>query len=173
MRGKTLPYSFLILLLLILAFILGVRYGKKVEQTNETTSYLLKLTPTQGSPTITPAPRLIFSTYKKCDIQFMYPESLKKMGEDAVSVDFSYNGRTALYVLCDPVVNKKTLPLENVNIATKEITFKKQKITAQDQDWIMRFIIKNPQTDNKIEVGINPDLYPLFESTLQFLAPGA
>lgn len=42
---RKLPYLFLFSLIVILTFILGVKYGKKVEQANKINSYLLKITP--------------------------------------------------------------------------------------------------------------------------------
>ncbi|MEK7634015.1 MAG: hypothetical protein AAB437_04190 [Patescibacteria group bacterium] len=50
---KTKSYVFLFILLLILFFILGVRYGQKVEKNNKIVDYILSITP---YPTYTPYP---------------------------------------------------------------------------------------------------------------------
>ncbi len=50
---KAKPYLFLFLLVVILAFILGVRYGQQVEKNNKVVDYILKITP---YPTYTPYP---------------------------------------------------------------------------------------------------------------------
>ena len=48
-------YIFLFLLIVLLIFILGVRYGQKVEKNNKVVDYLLSITP---YPTYTPYPTL-------------------------------------------------------------------------------------------------------------------
>lgn len=51
---KLKPYLFLFFLLTILVFILGVRYGQRIEKNNKIVDYLLKVTPTKIPPTPTP-----------------------------------------------------------------------------------------------------------------------
>lgn len=50
---KKTSYIFLFLLFFILIFILGVRYGQKVEKNNKVVDYILSITP---YPTYTPYP---------------------------------------------------------------------------------------------------------------------
>lgn len=50
---KKTSYIFLFLLFIILIFILGVRYGQKVEKNNKVVDYILSITP---YPTYTPYP---------------------------------------------------------------------------------------------------------------------
>jgi len=72
---KLKPYLFLFFLIVILAFILGVRYGQKVEKNNKTIDYLLKL-PTPTMP-VTPTPvRYIEYKSKKWGLKFTYPANL-------------------------------------------------------------------------------------------------
>lgn len=47
------PTLFIFFLILILFFILGVRYGQKIEKNNKVVDYILKITP---YPTYTPYP---------------------------------------------------------------------------------------------------------------------
>jgi len=66
-------------LLLILFFILGVRYGQKVEKTNKVIDYILSITPTP-KPTNTPTPTpLVFENYKskRWGIRFKYPANFE------------------------------------------------------------------------------------------------
>ena len=42
---KIKPYLFLFFLVVILVFILGVRYGQRVERNNKVVDYILKITP--------------------------------------------------------------------------------------------------------------------------------
>lgn len=53
---KTKPYLFLFFLIVILVFILGVRYGQKVERNNKVVDYLLSITPLPIPPPNTPSP---------------------------------------------------------------------------------------------------------------------
>lgn len=50
---KTKPYLFLFFLVVMLAFVIGVRYGQRVEKNNKVVDYLLSITP---YPTYTPFP---------------------------------------------------------------------------------------------------------------------
>lgn len=78
---KSKSYLFLFLLSLLLVFILGVRYGQRVEQTNKAINYLLSITPTTSiSPTPTPV-SYATSEGKIWRIKFTYPSNLK-MKED-------------------------------------------------------------------------------------------
>jgi len=42
---KTKPYLFLFFLVIILVFILGIRYGQRIEKNNKVVDYLLSITP--------------------------------------------------------------------------------------------------------------------------------
>jgi hypothetical protein len=59
---KNKPHLLLIFLAVILAFILGVRYGQGVEKNNKTVDYLLSITPTHSS---SPTPRPISPSPKE------------------------------------------------------------------------------------------------------------
>ena len=50
------PLLFLFALLILLAFILGVRYGQRVEKNNKVVDYLLSITPIPLSPSPSPSP---------------------------------------------------------------------------------------------------------------------
>ncbi|PIU36623.1 hypothetical protein COS77_01000 [Candidatus Roizmanbacteria bacterium CG06_land_8_20_14_3_00_34_14] len=50
---KIKSYIFIVFLVVILFFILGVRYGQKIEKNNKVVDYILKITP---YPTYTPYP---------------------------------------------------------------------------------------------------------------------
>jgi hypothetical protein len=73
---KIKPYLFLFFLVVLLTFILGVRYGQKVEKNNKTIDYLLKL-PAPTAP-VTPTP-VSYTEYKskKWGLKFTYPANLK------------------------------------------------------------------------------------------------
>jgi len=76
---KPKTFVFIVILLLILFFILGVRYGQKVEKANKVVDFLLSITPTQ-KPTPTPSPTpLIFKEYKsqRWGLRFKYPKNFE------------------------------------------------------------------------------------------------
>lgn len=84
---KLKSYLLLFVLIVILFFILGVRYGQKVEKTNKTINYILSITP-RISPTSPPTPTPIkYATYesklKKIN-KIIYPSGLK-IKEDATT----------------------------------------------------------------------------------------
>ena len=69
----------IVILLLILFFILGVRYGQKVEKANKVVDFLLSITP-PPKPTNTPTPTpLIFEEYKskRWGLRFKYPKNFE------------------------------------------------------------------------------------------------
>lgn len=72
---KSKSYFLLFFLVLILFFILGVRYGQKVEKTNKVIDYILSISPTKV-PTPTPF-KYATSESKLWRIKYTYPSFLK------------------------------------------------------------------------------------------------
>jgi len=131
MSRKNLPYFFLLFLFIVLVFIVGVRYGQKVEQTNKTISYLLKISPTaMPQPTLPP---LAFITYSHsgCAVSFLVPNLIEKTKESSTSALFSTQSqKLALAVMCEkkPLIqaqNEKMGTLNGVRtfvVETKDTT---------------------------------------------------
>lgn len=77
MTIKKTPYIFLAILFIILAFILGARYGQRVEKTNKAIDYLISLPPTKAPlPTPTPWKKEDYKS-KKWGLHFYFPSFLK------------------------------------------------------------------------------------------------
>lgn len=75
---KPKSYLLLFLLAIILTFILGVRYGQKVEQTNKVINYFLSITPTPSPQPISPTPIKYATTEGKIwRLKFIHPSFLK------------------------------------------------------------------------------------------------
>ena len=148
-KNKTGPFILITILIIVLFFILGVRYGQKVEQSNKVINYLLSITPTRIPPT---QQLLEFVTYKntKCGIEFLYPSSLKLDRQGTWSAQFSDNKKKVLAFDC---VEKKQLldSLGAEKIASREVVF------------------KNPINGKNIYVLIKSNFLPLFESSIQYL----
>ncbi|MGB9883597.1 MAG: hypothetical protein ACPLRN_03745 [Microgenomates group bacterium] len=70
------PYLFLVFLIIILVFIIGVRYGQSVEKANKVIDYFLSITPTKP-PTPTPTWTMTDYKSKKYQIKIVYPSFLK------------------------------------------------------------------------------------------------
>ena len=83
-KSKLTPYIFLAGLIVVLAFILGTRYGQKVEQTNKAINYMISLPPTKAPlPTPTPWKTENYKS-KKWGLQFYFPSFLN-VKEDPTS----------------------------------------------------------------------------------------
>ncbi|MFA6081330.1 MAG: hypothetical protein WC741_02895 [Patescibacteria group bacterium] len=80
---KIKSYIFLVVLLLILFFIFGVRYGQKVEKNNKVVDFVLSITPTPPPPTPTPIKYTEFKS-KKWGLKFTFPNNLE-IKEDATA----------------------------------------------------------------------------------------
>lgn len=73
---KKTSYVFIFFLILILIFIIGVRYGQKVEKNNKVVDYILSITPTPKPPTPTPVKYTEFKS-KKWGLKYTYPSNLE------------------------------------------------------------------------------------------------
>lgn len=165
----------MLILFLILVFIVGVRYGQRVEKTNKVVNYLISLPP---SPTIQPTQKpLEFKTYKHdgCKIQFLYPSSLKKIQESSLSARLA-GGAHILEFDCAKDSAQKLL--ESEKLATAEIKFKEKSLkgrlkpdirTVVGAEPFFLFNISHPLTAKNIFVEISKSLYPLFEKSLEFI----
>ncbi len=172
MNRRMLPYLFLIALIVILVFILGVRYGSGVSVKNQVVQFVLSLTPTPNQPTALPTLTFMNFENKHCGLRFTYPSFLLIEKESTTSASFAQNSTRALSILCD----KKTLqldPSENERFATQEVTLKNQKITSRvekgEKGEFFHFQIKNPRNGKVISVTVEKNLFPLFEKTVEFL----
>lgn len=80
---KLRSYLFISFLIVVLFFILGVRYGQKVEKNNKVINYLLSITSTQKPPTPTPVKYQDYKS-KRWGLKFTYPAGLE-IKEDATA----------------------------------------------------------------------------------------
>lgn len=147
MRSRFGPYFLLTILAILLFFIVGVRYGQRVEKENKKISYLLSLAPTKTvSPTEVP---LQFRTYSHadCAIQFLYPSLLKLEKETSTSATFVKNKKVEVSFSCE-----KENPL-----ATKSGQLLLKKL--------------NPLTGRFVYFVVSQELYPLLDSSVKFSAP--
>jgi len=130
MSKKIIPYFFLAFLLAILLFIIGVRYGQRVEQVNKTISYLVSIppTPTLG-PTNTPLSFIDYS-HDGCKITFVVPSDLSKTTESSSSALFSTNMRKlGIALSCE---KKDFVKLESEKSVTLNKTIRAYETVTKD-----------------------------------------
>ncbi len=77
------PFLFIFFLILVLAFVLGFRYGQRVEKNNKAVDFMLSITPTR-SPSPTPPIQYKDFKSKKWGLKFTYPANLE-IKEDATA----------------------------------------------------------------------------------------
>jgi len=80
---KLKSYLFISFLIVVLFFILGVRYGQKIEKNNKVINYLLSITPTPKPPTPTPVKYRDYKS-KRWGLKFTFPAGLD-VKEDATA----------------------------------------------------------------------------------------
>ena len=107
------PFYLISGLLLILFFIVGVRYGQRVEKTNKNISAILSTTPKQAPPGES---KIDYKTYKNdfCALKFSYPDYLKLSKETTSSAEFKSKNNSVLNFSCDKKTGSK------INIITSQ-----------------------------------------------------
>lgn len=174
MKLKKGSIFFLTVLFIILVFIVGVRYGQRVEKTNKIIDILVSIPP---SPTLQPTqPPVNFKKYtnKSCGVSFLYLTQFEKLQESSDSASIGDINRSIAF-LCNKNEDKNYNLISNLNnpeTATAEITFQKKKIegkslSAGAEDMYI-FSLKNPFNGKTIYFGVSKSLYPLFEKSVEF-----
>lgn len=148
------PVIFVLVLVLLLVFIGGVRYGQRVEKVNKTVSYLISLTPPPPSATPFPTPLSVkYKTFihKPCSVSFVYPSYMKITKESSQAAALVQDETTQLVFSCE-----RTQPQFPAFDDEKAAT-----ITAKT----------NTLTGRKVFFKLNKDLVPLLENSIKFSLP--
>lgn len=158
---------FLFALVVILVFVVGVRYGQNVAETNKTISYLLSVTPTKAV-----VDKLEFKTYNHpgCGLDFLYPNQLTvpKEKESSTGAVFYDGKQTAIEIDCSKN-NQYAWIIDSNKTATKELTLNKRPFTVKiSDDHFYVFRLQNNLNLKTIYLWISPSLYPLFEKSYEF-----
>ncbi len=169
MKGqKALPYIFLLILLIVIIFIIGVKYGKTVEHVNKNVDFLLSITPTK---VITPSPvstKYLTYSNEACGIEFLYPSSLVLGGESSKSAILKQESTTMFQFSCEKN-NLIMKTLQDPKSATHELTLKNRTISGKKQGSTVSFQTHNPYTGTVVYISVNQDFFPLLDSSLQFV----
>lgn len=102
-KGKKGPYILLATLIIVVVFLLGLQYGKHIQEIDQSFEYVLSLTPTQQpSPSTTPISSYAVFSNSGCAISFLYPDSLHAVKESSTEALISTETNTkSIYMLCD------------------------------------------------------------------------
>ncbi len=167
---KVKSYVLLIFLGLALVFIVGVRYGQRVEYTNKVIKLVLSITPTQ--PPATPKP-LQFNTYthKGCGVNFLIPSTVVLDKESSKSAEFKQQTSKQPLIIDCASENPLSLLFSDKKTATEEVMFNNKKTEGRQINNNSAYVLKlyNPQTGRYVYVEISKNLFPLFEKSLQYV----
>ncbi len=169
MNKKKAPYIFLLVLFIILVFVVGIRYGQRVERANRTIDYLKKYLPTQE-----PTPEVEFATinHDECGILFLAPKNLK-VEKTKSGLTASEYGKAVISIQCFVRGGADKKPEEKV--ATESIRFANEDIVAKviKRDGITLYNITriNPKNGKIVSIFVKKSLFPLFEKTFAFFVP--
>lgn len=161
MSKKSLPYIFLAFLFAVLLFILGVRYGQRVEKVNKTISYLVSIPPTPTlAPTTTP---LSFAEYSHtgCKVSFLIPNDLTKTTESSGSALFTTSTKKlGLAISCE---KKSLVKEENELPVTINKTIRAYETQTKDT---MSYRFYHVHTAKIVTITIMKPYLPLLQRSL-------
>lgn len=162
---KTKSYLFLFFLLSVLLFIVGVRYGQRVEKTNKNIENVLKI-PTSTPKNVAP---LIFLTLenKNCGIKLLYPDSFQKTDVSSSSGALKEDGENVFQFNCDQKNPIKTL-FEDKTIATTTSQLQNKLISVKIKDNNVILYVKNPKNLKNIYMEVKNSFFPLLNKSLEF-----
>ena len=167
-KSKIAPYVFLSVLLLILVFIAGLRYGQQVEKSNKIIDYLISLPPTKIPPSPT---TLEFKTFSHpgCGVSFLFPNQYRLISQSSSSALLvASREEPALEFNCslnNPFADKY---IDN-KIATSEVSLFKKKLITKSYNGALIFPVKN--LGKTVYFYIPQSLFPVFEKSLELVNP--
>jgi hypothetical protein len=157
---------FLLLLVSVILFLVGINIGRKVEDTNQK----IAITPTKvpAKPTMIPSP-LSYETFiqSDCGVTFLYPKNLKESNASSSSASLLSSQET-LKLTCntkdttDFTTKKETYKEEGI------ITLNGQKVTLYSQNQMTFFLYKNPYNGKNIVFEVSKNLQSLVLKTVEF-----
>lgn len=157
---------FLLVLVALVLFLVGINIGRKVEDTNQK----IIITPTKipAKPTIIPSP-LSYETFiqSDCGTTFLYPKNLKESNISSGSASLLSSLET-IKVSCSA---KDVTDFNTQKDSYKEqgtITVNNQKITLYSQKQNTFFLYKNPYNSKSIVFEVSTNLQSLLLKTVEF-----
>jgi hypothetical protein len=173
---RKLPLLFIVVLLILGAFMAGNRYGQEVEKANKILGVLLSITP---SPSIVPteigAQDVSYQevTLKECGISFLVPEiytgdlasdeAVLKTSDRTTGIEVSCNPRSSIASIMTDEQDATT----EVQLNEKEVTASVGAFLSAEDTKFYAFVIESESQNNSVRVIINERLLPLFIRTLK------
>lgn len=174
---KTIPLVFIGILVLIITFFTGIRYGRHVESLNtenpvmqeEMNTNKEKETP---SPVVTPlSPDLSFILYQNepCEVEFLYPDILtpQEATNGATFVDTSSN--EVLSLSCS---DSEIVPSNQDESSLQEIVFQGNTQQVQVKNEANRtyysFSYRHPEIDSSLVIVSTAQYLSLLDRTLSY-----
>lgn len=169
MNKKKAPYIFLLVLFIILVFVVGIRYGQRVERANRTIDYLKKYLPTQEP---TPEVDFVSITHEECGILFLAPKNLKVI-KTKTGLTANESEKTVISIQC--LARSATGKKPEENIATESVRFANEDIVAKvikrDGITLYNITLNHPKNGKIVSIFVKKNLFPLFEKTFSFFIP--
>lgn len=160
------PAILLVFLLLISVFMLGIKYGQKLQSAASITSPL----PTSPvpSPKATNDTSFTFAeyTHKGCGIQFLKPNPFKVTKESSLSAVLSYKNQNISFECPKKPVRK--LQKTEKTTATSSVLLQNKTLQGYREGNNIRFIIEHAYRKTPIIISIDNNLLPLIQSSLKF-----
>jgi hypothetical protein len=157
---------FLLILISLVLFLVGINVGKEVEKTNQK----IVITPTKiiEKPTVTSIP-IAYETFiqSECGVTFLYPKNLKESNISSGSASL-LSAQETIKVTCN---TKDVADFTNNKEKYKDeglVTLNNQKINLYSQDGISFFLYKNPYNGKSIIFEVTKNLQSLVLKTVEF-----
>lgn len=169
-KNKKGPYILLGILTMVIVFLVGTRYGQRVEQTNKTIDVLLSITPTQ-SPTPIVVPTITYTTFihKNCVLSLLYPSSLDHVKESSHGAILSgSNGQMIDFVCGSRLLVDPLLTSDTHYAASSSVQLGSQTVRAYTSETTSSFIAYNPITGLSVYMKASNELLPLLVRSLQW-----
>lgn len=162
------PALLITALIIILVFIVGVRYGQRVEKTNKNVEVLLSLPPTKPVPT---QPPVAYETYDgvACGAEFLFPDSLKVDKESSQAANIS-DGKQHITFACG-VTNPFLSLLKDQKVASDEVTLLNRAVPVEIAVDNVYFSLVNSLTGKQVYFAVSKSLLPLLGTSLKFVSP--
>lgn len=168
--GKKGPYILIVLLVIILIFILGVQYGKRVKVADTAISFLLSITPIPSSkPLKMPITTFTSYTHKGCKTGFLYPSYLKLEKESTQEAKFvSTDKRQFIKIICNKNLTDLSESTKSATVSINGFSGKSFDSSVKvNNETITSKIIRVNRSSLPVEFTLNTELAPLITTSIE------
>ena len=164
----------LIILIIVLVFVIGVRYGQNVEKSNKIIDFVTSITPTKPPAPSPTQVALEFKDYahSDCGVQFTIPSVFNKDKETTTSAKFSQNALPEIEFTCEKdetiqkILNDKKIASQEFKLNTLNI---KAKTIKEDKQTYLYFQLTNYIKNKTIFFKISDLFLPLFQKSFEMI----